>query len=64
MDHEIKQKEREDYIKRVLANDEEIQEKKLEDYYKKHPEERRWSTCGPQQEIAQDGSRWWDADFC
>lgn len=36
----------------------------IEDYYKKHPEERRWSDYGPQQEIAQDGSRWWDADFC
>ena len=36
----------------------------IADYYKKHPEEKRWSTYGPQQEIAQDGSRWWDVDFC
>ena len=34
------------------------------DYYKKNPEERSWSMYGPQQEIAEDGSRWWDADFC
>lgn len=36
----------------------------IEDYYKKHPEERHWSAYGPQQEIVQDGSRWWDVDFC
>ena len=36
----------------------------IEDYYQEHPEDKRWAAYGPQQEIATDGSRWWDADFC
>jgi hypothetical protein len=35
----------------------------IEDYYEKHPEERHWGTYGPQQEVAADGSRWWDTEF-
>ena len=35
----------------------------IEDYYEKHPEERRWGSYGPQQEVAEDGSRWWDVEF-
>jgi hypothetical protein len=35
----------------------------IEDYYEKHPEERRWGTYGPQQEVVADGSRWWDTEF-
>ena len=36
----------------------------IEDYYKEHPEEKSWAAYDSQQELAQDGSRWWDAEFC
>ena len=36
----------------------------IEEYYQSHPEERKWSSYGPQQITVKDGSRWWDADFC
>lgn len=35
----------------------------IEDYYEKYPEEKRWESYGPPQEVAKDGSRWWDVDF-
>ena len=35
----------------------------IEDYYEKYPEEKRWGSYGPPQEVAKDGSRWWDVDF-
>ena len=34
----------------------------LYEYYQKHPERRHWES-GPNQELAKDGSRWWDEDF-
>ena len=35
----------------------------INDYYRKHPEERRWGISLPQEEVAEDGSRWLDDDF-
>lgn len=34
-----------------------------EDYYKEHPEERTTTYYAPPQELAEDGSRWWNVDF-
>ena len=36
----------------------------IDDYYRTHPEEKMWYSYGPQQTVVEDGSRWWDADFC
>ena len=35
----------------------------IENYHKTHPEDKQWYRYGPPQIIANDGSRWWDADF-
>ena len=35
----------------------------IEDYYEKYPEEKYRDTFAPPQEVAEDGSRWWDVEF-
>lgn len=35
----------------------------LREYYQKYPERGQMDAVDPQQELASDGSRWWDEDF-